>query len=202
MTAAFSSTEFTLSFVASSLVICHYYTFTSVLPQLISPFGFDDTSFNSIAGVLFNLFGVLGGVLTALILYYNPRKLPEAALFVALATTATFIYFMTGTGQSEDKTQMLVACSAGGFCVLPILMVAYELAVEQTTLLGVGEGMSCGLINSLANSLGFVYVLVLTPILDQKTTGAAQTSMVCLLGSLVIAIVLTLLSMLARSRRM
>ena len=65
---------------------------------------------------------------------------------------------MAGTRQSEDKTQLLVACSAGGFCVLPILMVAYELAVAQTTLLGVGEGMSCGLINSLANSLGFIYV--------------------------------------------
>ena len=35
MKLAFSSTEFTLSFIASSLVICHYYAFTSLLPQLV-----------------------------------------------------------------------------------------------------------------------------------------------------------------------
>ena len=32
MKLAFSSSEFTLSFIASSLVICHYYAFTSLLP--------------------------------------------------------------------------------------------------------------------------------------------------------------------------
>jgi len=62
--------EFTLSFVASSLLLCHYYAFTSVLPQLVAPYGFDDTSFNSITGVEFNFFGVFGGIVAAIVLYF------------------------------------------------------------------------------------------------------------------------------------
>ena len=103
--------------------------------------------------------------MAAIVLYYRPKNLPEAALFVAIATTITFGYFYLGTTVFDDKTQILVACSVGGFSVLPILLVAYELAVEQTSSIGVGEGMSCGLINSLANFLGFLFVAGLTEFL-------------------------------------
>ena len=103
--------------------------------------------------------------MAAIVLYYRPKNLPEAALFVGIATTLTFVYFYLGTNMFDDKTQILLACGAGGFSVLPILLVAYELAVEQTSYLGVGEGMSCGLINSLANFLGFLFVAGLTEFL-------------------------------------
>lgn len=69
-------------------------------------------------------------------------------------------------------------------------MVAYELAVEQTEHLGVGEGMSCGLINSLANTLGFIYVLALTPVLEKTSESASMTAMFVLFASLVVAIIL------------
>ena len=58
--------------------------------------------------------------------------------------------------------------------------------------------MSCGLINSLANLLGFVFVLALTPFLDTKTVSSSLTSMIVLLGSLVIAIVLFVISSFVR----
>ena len=77
-------------------------------------------------------------------------------------------------------------------------MVAYELAVDQTSALGVGEGMSCGLINSLANLLGFIYVLALTPSLASKTESTARMSMYILIASLVIAIALTITSIIVR----
>ena len=84
--------------------------------------------------------------------------------------------------------------------MLPILMVAYELAVDQTACLGVGEGMSCGLINSLANLLGFIFVLVLTPLLGDKTESTAQTAMYALAGSLVLAIILNVASLIVRTK--
>ena len=68
----------------------------------MEPFGFDDTSFNSTAGVLFNFCGVLGGVVTATILYFHPKHLAEAALVIAVATTATFGYFMLSTNTFDD----------------------------------------------------------------------------------------------------
>ena len=139
--------------------------------------------------------------MAAIVLYYRPKNLPEAALFVAIATTLTFAYFYLGTTVFDDKTQILVACSVGGFSVLPILLVAYELAVEQTSSLGVGEGMSCGLINSLANFLGFLFVAGLTEFLKKETTQAATTSMLILFGSLILAIILIVLSLVTRSKR-
>ena len=85
-------------------------------------------------------------------------------------TALTFSYFFLSTNVFDDKTQIMVACSAGGFCVLPIMLVAYELAVEQTSHLGVGEAMVCGLVNTLSNVLGLIYVLVLTVFLETQTT--------------------------------
>ena len=66
----------------------------------------------------------------AIVLYFYPKNLAEASLIVAVTTTVTFGYFMLSANLFSDKIQILIACSAGGFSVLPILMVAYELAVE------------------------------------------------------------------------
>ena len=61
-----------------------------------------------------------------------------------------------------------MACAALGFFLLPILFVAYELAVESTAVDGVGETMSWGLINVTANFFGFLVALGLQPELAKK----------------------------------
>ena len=101
---ALSNVEFTLSMISSSLVICHYYAFTTLLPQLAGPYGFGSTKFNSKMGILYNFFGVSGGVVTALVLTCYPKKLSAASLCVALGTTATFVYFGFGTAHLNDET--------------------------------------------------------------------------------------------------
>lgn len=53
-----------------------------------------------------------------------------------------------------------------GFVNIPIFFISYELAVEQTIILGVGEATSCGIINLLANFISFVEILGLTFILN------------------------------------
>ena len=108
---------------------------------------------------------------------------------------------MVGTARLVDRTHIILSSAVGGFVTLPILMVAYELAVEQTAHLGIGEGMSCGLINSLANLLGFVYVLILTPFLDRKTKQDCLSSMLFLLTSLAVAMVLIIISNFVNSRK-
>jgi len=45
--------------------------------------------------------------------------------------------------------------------------IGYEIAVYQAK--GVNEEVSCGLINSIANTLGFTIVCLLTPYLSQST---------------------------------
>ena len=135
----------------------------------------------------------------ALFLFYRPEYLAEASAAIAFGTILTFVYFILSSAIFKAETQIIIATSAGGFAVLPILMVAYELAVAQTSHLGIGEGMSCGLINSLANLLGFFYVLALTPLLDEKTPTASITAMWILLTSLAVAA--TLISILLYMKR-
>ena len=72
-----------------------------------------------------------------------------------------FLYFMYSI-EEQNLVQLKISNTLSGFITVPILMAAYELAVAQTLHLGIGEGMSCGLINTLANTFGFLYVFFLT----------------------------------------
>lgn len=59
---------------------------------------------------------------------------------------------------------LLVTTGLNGFFNLGIFSLAYELGVELT--FPVGEAMSGGFINTIANSIGFIMVLSVTPILN------------------------------------
>ena len=138
----------------------------------------------------------------AIILLYRPESLVEASASIAYATILTFVFFMLSSALFDSEIQIIIATSAGGFTILPILMVAYELAVEQTSHLGIGEGMSCGLINSLANLLGFFYVLCLTPLLDEGTPTSSITTMWILLTSLAVAATLITILLYVKRKQM
>ena len=84
-------------------------------------------------------------------------------------TAIGFLVFFYAATVKANETLIIVACAALGFFLLPILFVAYELAVESTAVDGVGETMSCGLINVTANFFGFLVALGLQPELAKKT---------------------------------
>ena len=73
--------------------------------------------------------------------------------------------------------------------MVPVLFVAYELAVEQTAHLGVSENMSCGLINCYANIVGFIIAIALTPALDEQTKAGADWTFGVLLVNLGISLI-------------
>jgi hypothetical protein len=56
----------------------------------------------------------------------------------------------------------------------------------------VGEALSCGLINLLANFLGFVWIIVLTPYLATNTEGHVMITIYFNAGMLLIAVVMML----------
>lgn len=74
-------------------------------------------------------FGIPGGVIFSLILTKYPRHMIKAAFFICLSSIATLAFFYIADAHS-DRTLILIACSMLGFFLLPILFVAYELAVE------------------------------------------------------------------------
>ena len=87
----------------------------------------------------------------------------------------------------------MVACAILGFFLLPILFVAYELAVEQTAPDGIGDSMSCGLINMTANILGFIIAIGLTPALSQETKESTSVTFLALFVNLAVAILFLVL---------
>ena len=91
-----------------------------------------------------------------------------AAYFICVSSIACLGLFYF-TADHADEVLLLVVCSILGFFLIPILFVAYEIAVEQTAPLGVGDAMSCGIINVFANTVAFVITISLTPTLNEAT---------------------------------
>ena len=121
--------KFVLTSIGTCCVILHFYVFTTVVGQLVLPYGIDDSNFVTDMGMFVFGFGVVGGVSFSLALTYRPDKMKIAAFFIAFSSIATLAFFMIAT-MNGDRTQILIACGFLGFFLLPILFVAYEIAVE------------------------------------------------------------------------
>ena len=91
-----------------------------------------------------------------------------AAYFICVSSIACLGLFYFAADRA-DKTLILVVCSILGFFLIPILFVAYEIAVEQTASHGIGDAMSCGLLNVFANTVAFIITISLTPSLNEAT---------------------------------
>jgi len=100
-------------------------------------------------------FGIPGGVIFSLVLTCKPNLLKSSAYLICIVAIGTLAFFYLASIKADEKL-VFVACTILGFFLLPILFVAYELAVESTAADGVGETMSCGIINMTANFLGFL----------------------------------------------
>ena len=74
-----------------------------------------------------------------------------------------------------------------GFFLLPVIFVAYELAVEQTVKDGVGDTLSCGIINVGANTLSFIAAFALGFELEKETIRSNTITYSILLCNLLIS---------------
>lgn len=95
-------------------------------------------------------------------------------------TLLAFIVFWLLIG---NQLSTEISVSIFGFVNLPIVFVAYELAVEQTKLTGLGSALPCGVINMLANFVSLVVVLILTPILAVQSNKSSLAVMAVLTGT-------------------
>jgi len=88
-----------------------------------------------------------------------------------------------------------------GFFLLPILFVAYELAVEATVKDGVGETMSCGLINVTANFAGFLIAIMLQPELTKETKSQTMIVFIVLFANLGLSLVFLILGSVCEKKK-
>ena len=111
----------------------------------------------------------------------------------------TFGYFFLST-LASSKVNIIISCILVGIANLPVFTVSYELAVQQTMCLGVGEALSCGLINSLGNMIGWMCVIGLTPLLDRVEPRYSIQSMAGLIVGLGLSVIFTI-ALVVRNRQ-
>ena len=90
----------------------------------------------------------------------------------------------------KSYMMLMVATNMNGFACLAQYSVAYEMSVGIARHLHAGEATIGGLINMLANLLGCVLVLALTPFLNYEQVVDVQIANGVLFGVLALALVL------------
>lgn len=113
--------------------------------------------------MMLNLFGIIGATIISTVqakANLSLLRLNKMIAVLCLILTGVFWFSMV------DEVACLITVSVLGFTIIPILFIAYELAVEQACQNGLGEATPCGIINMMANGIAFVVILVVTPILS------------------------------------
>jgi len=161
--------DFMLQMTSTSLVFTYWYIYATVFGQLILPFGYESVSYVELLGILFNLLGIVGAVIAALMVGKNIDKLKVAAVTVIFLTTASACAFLVALMYGGELA-VTITNSIIGFFNLCIIMIGYELSVAQALRINpqIGEALSCGMINLTANTLGFFVIIALTPVLNKN----------------------------------
>ena len=145
-------------------------------------------------------FGILGGITFSLILTKYTERMMLAAYIINLGCILSLGFFYIADAH-VNKTLILVACSIHGFFLLPIFIVAYELAVEHMAPEGVGDTMSCGLINLDANFIGFVIAMAMTPLFGKETKATIGVAFLIMFINLGLSLVFLILGSMSSKKR-
>ena len=149
--------------LAASLVIASTYTFPTFIEEIIDPFNYNAED-ASLFGLLYNLLGVIGGLVFAGVLYYNSFMFKHASLLFTAATLA--LYVCLGLGLTSDWPYGVICLiiTANGFFAVSSFSVVYEWAVRLTPL--VSEAISGGMISAIANMVGFTEIMLIDYLSD------------------------------------
>ena len=82
-------------------------------------------------GLLIFGFGVLGGIFFSIILTWYPENMMKAAYLTCITSILTLAFFFYADMRAS-KSEISLSLAIHGFFLLPILFIAYELAVKQT----------------------------------------------------------------------
>jgi hypothetical protein len=146
--------------VASSFVIATTYILPTFQEPIIYPFGYNSHD-ATIYGVLYNLMGVVGGLMFAVIL----MKWQQFKVACFVFTIATLVLsFLLKTGLESEWSKGLVGTlnTLNGFFAISSFSVVYEWAVDITP--EVDEAVTAGLMNMSANMFALGEILLIQTI--------------------------------------
>jgi len=167
--------NFWLLFVEFGLGLGAFNTLATIINQLTTPFGYDDTQ-SGILGFLVVFCGIIGaGVESALVDYTRRYKL---FIFCTLLCSTGSLVGLTLLLERVSFIFLCFCCAALGFFMTPILPLTLELAVEVTY--PVGEAMVTGLLMVSGQVVAIALVLLFDWLINQKqyhTTGWIATGL-------------------------
>ena len=77
------------------------YVFTTLVGQLVAPYGITEQKFVVDMGVIVFGIGILGGVLASLVLTCHPEKMVSAAFGIGVAAILTLVYFFVAARHAD-----------------------------------------------------------------------------------------------------
>lgn len=116
--------DYWLACMSSSITLSTYYAFSTVLGQLIVPFGSTNVNF---LGVLLNSMGIFGAITFSIIQTRCGLSFLNSNRIIAVLTLVSVGLFWFVI---DSKVGLMVTVGLIGFVNIPILFTAYELAVE------------------------------------------------------------------------
>ncbi|TNV79343.1 hypothetical protein FGO68_gene10913 [Halteria grandinella] len=174
--------------LSHSLAMTFFFSFVTVLEQMISVYGFTSTQASYLSTAL-QIAGLLGGAIYSIILTKLGSGTFKATSLVIIGGTFITLILFHFLLQTRNYYLLLTATCLNGFFSLSQFSVAYEMSIHVSREINnmpyqeitsfsnsiedakkkpvLGEATISGIINLLANLCAFIAVLILTPILDR-----------------------------------
>lgn len=112
----------------------------------------------------------------------------KIATFITVSLTlVAFLYFAFAV-YIADKTNLVLSSILMGLSAYPVMFLGYELVVSLTP--GIGEAMSCGLLNTFANAFGFFVILLATNFLSKGMQSDSITVLIILAVLVAVSLIL------------
>ena len=79
--------------LGTSCIIIHMYVFTTLIGQLVLPFGITDVAFITEMGLFVYGFGIIGGVISSIVLMRYPEKMMFSAFLINIVSLLCLAFF-------------------------------------------------------------------------------------------------------------
>lgn len=153
--------------ISSSVMVSLSYSFPTLLEQLILPYGFTSED-ASVFGMAYNLMGIFGGI--AVSIYLSKRRnfgAVQTCIIIWTAITFGLIWFLVADFKvRNDYWLVFLSIIINGFINIGVYSSCFEYAVAITP--EYGEALSAGIINCVANTLGFLEIMFFQAIVGVK----------------------------------
>jgi len=175
--------------ISGATVMANMYTYSTILYQILAPFGFSSDDVG-IIGMIFNLAGVVGAMLIGKILDWWKRY---NLVFVALqiANTLFTVLFLPSLHFSANYALIVVLNCLIGCAFVAITPVTLDFACEIT--FPCGEALSSGLIIAISSIISIAQVFICGVFVDYIGEGPSMDSLYLLTGFGVLATIASFL---------